>query len=225
METADDVDSLPFRDRPAAGRALGAALRDRHDSSAVVLGLPRGGVPVAAEVAAALQAPLDVYVVRKLGAPDQPELAMGAIAGGGVRVLNEGLVHRLGVSGDAVEQVAAAELVELLRREHEYRGDQPPPELAGCTVLLVDDGLATGATMRAAVEAVRAARPERVVVAVPVGSPDACALVGAVADEVVCLHSPESFGTVGAHYADFTQTTDEQVRRLLVDRPGDAVPD
>lgn len=211
--------ALPFADRTEAGRALGAALRGRWDDEALlVLGLPRGGVPVAAEVAAALQAPLDVLVVRKLGTPGQPELAMGAIASGGVRVLNPSVVRVLGIADDAIEDVAAGELVELERRERGFRGDRPRPELAGRTVVIVDDGLATGATVRAAVEAVQSASPSRVVVAVPVGSPEACALVGEVADEVVCLHAPPRFGAVGAYYTDFTQTSDDEVQRLIGER-------
>jgi putative phosphoribosyl transferase len=207
---------LPFDDRAAAGRALGAALQGRFpDERVVVLGLPRGGVPVAAEVAAALRAPLDVFVVRKLGTPGHRELAMGALASGGARVLNEDLIRSLGVSDEAVERVAAAELVELRRREQLYRGDRPRVDVAGCTALLVDDGLATGASVLAAVQAVRAARPARVVVAVPVGAPEACRRLSAVADEVVCLHAPPGFGAVGTYYRDFRQTSDDEVERLL----------
>jgi putative phosphoribosyl transferase len=205
-----------FRDRADAGRALAAEVAERwRDEPLVVLGLPRGGVPVAAEVAAALQAPLDVFVVRKLGAPGQRELAIGAIATGGVRVLNEDLVRRLGVTRETVEEITREELEELHRRETQYRGERGAVELAGRTVVLVDDGLATGATVMAAVEAVRAAGPLRVVVAVPVGSPEACARVAAAADEVVCLHAPRGFGAVGAYYDDFGQTTDSEVRQLL----------
>lgn len=207
---------LPFRDRRAAGAALGAELAGRIDGGdVVVLGLPRGGVPVAAEVATALRAPLDVFVVRKLGAPGQPELAIGALASGGVRVLNHGLVEQLRVDAQTLSRVTEAESTELRRREQAYRGDRPPVELTGRTVVLVDDGLATGATVLAAVRAVRAGSPGRVVVAVPVGSPQACERVAEVADDVVCLHAPSSFGAVGAHYLDFRQTTDDQVRALL----------
>jgi putative phosphoribosyl transferase len=207
---------LPFRDRAEAGAALAAALRDRFaDDRLVVLGLPRGGVPVAAPVAEALHAPLDVFVVRKLGTPGQPELAMGAIASGGVRVLNTALVDRLGIDDDALERVTREESAELRRRERQYRGDRPPVDLAGRTVVLVDDGLATGASVRAAVEAVRAAAPHRIVVAVPVGAPESCARVAEVADDVVCLHSPASFGAVGTYYLDFGQTSDDEVQRLL----------
>jgi putative phosphoribosyl transferase len=207
---------LPFRDRAEAGAALAAALRDRFaDDRLVVLGLPRGGVPVAAPVAEALRAPLDVFVVRKLGTPGQAELAMGAIASGGVRVLNTALVDRLGIDDDALERVTREESAELRRRERQYRGDRPPVDLAGRTVVLVDDGLATGASVRAAVEAVRAAAPHRIVVAVPVGAPESCARVAEVADDVVCLHSPASFGAVGTYYLDFGQTSDDEVQRLL----------
>jgi putative phosphoribosyl transferase len=215
------ADDAPFADRRAAGAALGAAVRERLAGSpaagqgAVVLGLPRGGVPVAAEVASALGAPLDVFVVRKLGAPGQPELAMGAIATGGVRVLNEDLLRRLGASPEDVAAVAAREGEELRRRERAYRGDRDPLPLTGRCVVVVDDGLATGASVLAAVQAVRATGPGRVLVAVPVGAPEACRRVAAVADDVVCLRSPRAFGAVGAHYRDFTQTTDDEVRALL----------
>lgn len=208
--------SLPFADRAEAGRALGAALRQQWTGEPpVVLGLPRGGVPVAAPVAAALQAPLDVLVVRKLGTPGRPELAMGAIASGGIRVLNLSALRRRGIDDAAVERVAAQELVELERQERAFRGERARPELSGRTVVLVDDGLATGATLRAAVEAVRTTAPARVVAAVPVGAPEAVALLERVADELVCLHAPSRFGAVGAYYRDFTQTTDAQVQALL----------
>lgn len=207
---------VPFDDRVQAGRELAARLTAHPGlEDAVVLGLPRGGVPVAAQVAAALGAPLDVFVVRKLGVPGQPELAMGAIAGGGVRVLNESLVRQLGVSEAAIDDVAGRESTELARREREYRGDRPPVPIADRTVVLVDDGLATGATMRAAVEAVRTAGPARIVVAVPVGAPETCQSMDEVADDVLCLHAPERFGAVGAFYVDFGQTSDDEVRRAL----------
>lgn len=163
-------------------------------------------MPVAAEVAAALRASFDVFVVRKLGVPGQPELAMGAIASGGVRVLNEAIVRHLGISAAAIDEVAERELSELARRERVYRGDRSAIQLAGLTVVLVDDGLATGATMRAAVEAVRASGPGRIVVAVPVGASASCQLVADVADDVVCLHAPVSFGAVGVYYTGFGQT-------------------
>ena len=209
---------MRFDDRAAAGQALGDALRGRwRGESPVVLGLPRGGVPVAAGVAAALSAPLDVLVVRKLGVPGQPELAMGAVAGGGVQVLNPSVIRELGISSAVVERVTAAEQAEVARRERAYRGDRPYPSLRGRVVLLVDDGLATGATMRAAVDAVRSAEPARVVVAVPVASAEARDLVDAVADEVVCLSVPAGFGAVGLHYRDFRQTSDDEVRGLLAE--------
>lgn len=204
-----------FRDRTAAGQALGAALAGRWPGERlVVLGLPRGGVPVAAEVATALDAPLDVFVVRKLGTPRQPELAMGAIASGGLRVLNDHVIGQLRIPPDVIEQVSAVERAELERRERTYRGARPPLDLSG-TVVLVDDGLATGATMRAAVQAVRTSAPTRIVVAVPVGPADTCAALAKEADEVVCLHTPALFTAVGGFYDDFHQTTDEEVRRLL----------
>lgn len=206
----------PFADRVEAGRALGGALRGRWGQDPpLVLGLPRGGVPVAAQVAAALGAPLDVLVVRKLGLPIHPELAMGAIASGGIRVLNRQVLGAFAISDDVVEQVARVELVELARRERAFRGDRPRPALTGRTVVLVDDGLATGATVRAAVQAVRSAGPQSVVVAVPVGAPAAVRLVADVADDVVCLHAPSGFHAVGSCYGDFAQTTDDEVRRLL----------
>lgn len=205
----------PFADRSEAGRLLGARLSDLRGEDVVVLGLPRGGVPVAAEVAHALDAPLDVFVVRKLGAPGRPELAMGAIATGGVQVRNEGVVQQLGISAEAIDEVAADELRELRRREREYRGDRPPPEMSGRVVLLVDDGLATGSTMLAAVQAVRQLGPRRLVVAVPVGARQSCDAVAEVADEVVCLRAPQDFMAVGFHYEDFSQTSDDEVREAL----------
>lgn len=214
--------NLPFADRADAGVALGSALTGRVEGDdVVVLGLPRGGVPVAARVAHALHAPLDVFVVRKLGAPGHPELAMGAIATGGVRVLNRSVVRHLRVDDDALERVTQQEQREVHRRVREYRGDRPALVLEGRVVVLVDDGLATGATMLAAVEAVRAAGPARVVVAVPVGAADSCARVAGVADDVVCLHTPARFGAVGAYYRDFRQTTDGEVQRLLGVARGD----
>lgn len=207
---------MRFDDRIAAGQALGEALRGRWSGQPpVVLGLPRGGVPVAAGVAASLAAPLDVLVVRKLGVPGQPELAMGAVAGGGVQVLNPSVIAALGIRPDDVQRVIAAEQAEVARRERAYRGDRPRPVLRNRSVVLVDDGLATGATMRAAVEAVRSAGSSRLVVAVPVASEEARALVAAVADEVVSLSVPVGFGAVGLHYGDFRQTSDDEVQRLL----------
>lgn len=205
-----------FRDRVDAGRRLAEALRRYAGTpDLLVLALPRGGVPVAHEVARALQAPLDVYLVRKLGVPGHEELAMGAIAPGGVRVLNTDVIQMLGITEDQVAAVAADEERELERRDREYRGGRPAPEIHGRTVLLVDDGLATGSTMRAAAAAVRAQHPQRLVVAVPVGAPDTCEALRQEADEVVCALAPEPFQAVGLWYDDFSQTTDAEVREIL----------
>src|SRR5207302_345843 len=181
----------------------------------LVLALPRGGVPVAYEVAHRLGAPLDVFVVRKLGVPGYEELAMGAVATGGVRVLNDQIVERLGLPEYVIDAVAAREHQELARRERLYRGGRPPPDVRGRTVILVDDGLATGATMRAAIMALRQLQPARIVVAVPTASPDTCKELKAEADDVVCAITPEPFLAVGHWYEDFSQTTDEEVRDLL----------
>jgi len=207
---------MRFRDRTEAGRALAAKLKKYAGRPDVlVLALPRGGVPVAYEVARELNAPLDVFLVRKLGLPEREELAMGAIATGGVRVLNEDVIRVLHVPDEVIDAVAAEQQRELERRERLYRGDRPPPEVGGRTVILVDDGLATGSTMRAAIAALRKQRPARVVVAVPVGAPDTCAEFRDEADEVVCARTPEPFFAVGLWYADFSQTTDEEVHDLL----------
>jgi predicted phosphoribosyltransferase len=184
----------------------------------VVLALPRGGVPVAYEVARALEAPLDLFLVRKLGTPGHRELAMGAIASGGVRVLNDDVVRWYGIPQDAIDAVAREEELELRRRELTYREGREPAPIDGRAVILVDDGLATGSTMRAAVKAVRQRQPSRVVVAVPVGARETCDELSAIADEVVCVRTPEPFSAVGQWYLDFDQTTDEEVRRLLSDR-------
>lgn len=205
-----------FADRRDAGRQLAAELtayRGRDD--VLVLGLPRGGVPVAFEVALALQAPLDVFVVRKLGAPGHEELAMGAIASGGTRVLNRRVVEAYGVSEEDMQTVADREAVELARREQAYRGGRPPPSVEGRTVILVDDGLATGASMRAAIVALREQGAERVVAAVPVSSVETCAEFEGLVDEMVCARTPQPFVAVGLWYDDFSATTDEEVRRLL----------
>jgi len=209
--------SAPYRDRVDAGRQLAALLRDfAHRDDLLVLGLPRGGVPVAHEVARALGAPLDVFVVRKLGLPGHDELAMGAIASGGVRLVNDDVVNTFGVTADEIARVAAREERELERRERLYRGDgRPPPVVTGRTVLLVDDGLATGASMRAAVEALRAQHPKAIVVAVPVAPAESCDVLRGVADDVVCALTPEPFDAVGLWYDDFRQTTDEEVHELL----------
>ena len=205
-----------FKDRRDAGRQLAQALRSYAGRSDVlVLGLPRGGVPVAFEVAQALGAPLDVFIVRKLGMPRYQELAIGAIASGGVRVLNEGLIRTAGVSQLDIEAVTAAEERELNRRLRRYRGDRPLPEIAGRTVILIDDGLATGSTMQAAVMALRQERPAAIVVAVPTAPPETCDAFRGLVEEVVCAVTPEPFYGVGLWYQDFSQTTDEEVHELL----------
>lgn len=218
-----------FRSRREAGQRLARQLlplADRH--RLVVLALPRGGVPVAAEIATELKVPFDVFVVRKLGVPGHEELAMGAVASGGVRVLNPEVIEPLGIPQAAIDLVAAKELKEIERREREYRGDRPLPALAGATVVLVDDGVATGSTMLAAVEAVRMYRPASVVVAAPVMSRDAIQMLRRAVDACVYLAAPEPFFGVAAWYADFEQVTDDEVRELLLiggvqEREGDHV--
>ena len=205
-----------FYDRVEAGQLLAEKLGGyANQPDVLVLGLPRGGVPVAAEIARALDAPLDVFVVRKLGLPGHEELAMGAIATGGVRVLNDDVIRSTGVGTDEIEEATAAQRLELDRREHLYREGRPAPVLRGRTVVLVDDGIATGATMRAAVAALRATEPGWIVVAAPVAPPDVCARLESEADELVCLARVEPFGAVGSWYVDFPQVTDEEVRQLL----------
>ena len=209
----------PFEDRRHAGRVLAGQLEPyKGRSGVVVLALPRGGVPVAHEVARALGVPLDVFLVRKLGVPGRRELAMGAIASGGIRVLNEEVVSAFRLPEAVIDAVAREEQAELERRERTYRDGRTPVELRGRTVLLIDDGLATGATMKAAVEAVRARDPARVVVAVPVGSPESCREFSDIADEIVCARAPESFAAVGQWYRDFSETSDEEVCELLRER-------
>jgi predicted phosphoribosyltransferase len=210
-----------YEDRADAGRALAAALAAwRGAANAIVLGLPRGGVPVAYEIAAALGLPLDVLLVRKLGLPAQPELAMGAIASGGALVVNDEVVRYLTPGDDAFETVRAREQRELERREREYRGDRPPLDVRDRTGILVDDGLATGATMEAAVRSLRALGAARVVVAVPVASIEARERIASLADEIVCLATPEWFSAVGQWYRDFGQTSDAEVRELLARSTG-----
>jgi putative phosphoribosyl transferase len=205
-----------FRDRQEAGRLLAEALHEYAGSPGVlVLALPRGGVPVAHEVARALGAPLDVMLVRKLGVPGHEELAMGAIATGGVRILSDDVVEALGIPERVIATVAAAESQELERRERAYREGRPDPDVRDRTVILVDDGLATGATMRAAAVALRALNAGRLVVAVPVAPPESCAALHSVVDEVVCLATPDPFVAVGAWYEDFSETSDDEVREML----------
>jgi predicted phosphoribosyltransferase len=205
-----------FRDRAEAGQVLAQRLkRYARRPDVLVLGLPRGGVPVAYEVARELQAPLDVYLVRKLGVPGRAELAMGAIGSGGVRVLNDDIVHLLQIPPELIEEVSTEERHELERRERLYRDDRPAPEVRGRIVILIDDGLATGSTMRAAVAGLRRQQPGRIVVAVPVGAADTCTELRQFADEVVCARAPDPFLAVGLWYDDFSQTTDAEVRSLL----------
>ena len=205
-----------FRDHTDAGRRLASRLGEYAGRPGLlVLALPRGGVPVAFEVARSLGAPLDVFLVRKLGVPGHEELAMGAIATGGVRVVNEAVVRELGISGEVIDAVAARERAELERRALAYRGERPAPEVLGRTVFLVDDGLATGSTMRAAALAVRRQGPARVVVAVPVAARATCDELRAEVEDIVCAATPEPFFGVGRWYQDFSQTTDEEVRELL----------
>jgi putative phosphoribosyl transferase len=206
----------PFRDRTEAGRRLAEKLaRYAGQPDAIVLALPRGGVPVAYEVAMALNAPLDVYLVRKLGVPGHEELALGAIATGGVRVLLPEVIREADVPEHTVERVTQQELRELERRERAFRGDRPPPEVRGRTVILVDDGLATGATMRAAIAALKQQGPAHIVVAVPTAAPQTCESMRREVDDVVCAITPEPFYAVGLWYDDFAQTTDDEVRALL----------
>src|SRR5438874_818659 len=205
-----------FQDRKEAGELLAEELSAyAHRDDVLVLALPRGGVPVAYEVARALDVPLDVFVVRKLGVPGYEELAMGAVASGDVRVLNHEIVQSLDISDELIEQVTAAERQELWRRERLYRDDRPPNDLTGRVVILVDDGLATGATMKAAAEALRQRGPARIVVAVPVAASPTCVEFRDLVDEVICARTPEPFRAVGIWYEDFSQTTDDEVRMLL----------
>ena len=205
-----------FRDRTEAGKYLATKLQKYKDQpDVVVLALPRGGVPVAFEVAQALGVPLDIFLVRKLGVPGHEELAMGAIATGGVRVLNEETVEYLRIPDRIIDAVAAEELKELERRELAYRGNRPEPDVKGKTVILIDDGLATGSTIRAAAQALRQQQPARIIVAVPVAAPETCDEYRIGVDEIICAVTPEPFLGVGMWYLDFSQTTDEEVRDLL----------
>lgn len=205
-----------FRDRSDAGQYLATKLlqyKDRED--VLVLALPRGGVPVAFEVAQVLQVPMDIFLVRKLGVPGHEELAMGAIATGGVRVLNEDTVNYLGIPPDVIDSITEMELKELKRREIAFRGNRPEPNVKGKTVILIDDGLATGSTIRAAAQALRGQDPARIIVAVPVSAPQTCDEYRMGVDEIVCAVTPKRFLGVGRWYHDFSQTTDEEVRDLL----------
>src|SRR5438309_10918984 len=205
-----------YRDRIDAGKQLASRLADyANRDDVLVLALPRGGVPVSYEVAKTLRASLDIFLVRKLGVPGHEELAMGAIASGGVRVLNREVVDYLRIPGEVIDAVAADELWELERRERAYRGNRPEPDVRGKTVILVDDGLATGSTMRAAAAALRQQRPARIIVAVPVSAPQTCDEYRMGVDEIVCATTPEPFYGVGRWYKDFSQTTDEEVSDLL----------
>ena len=206
-----------FRDRREAGRELARLLVGYATrSDLLILALPRGGVPVGYEIAQALHAPLDVLIVRKLGMPGHEELAMGAIASGGIRVLHDEVIQVVGLPESVIDEVTADEQKELLRREREYRGDRPRLSIEDRIVVLVDDGLATGSTMRAALAAVRQRRPAKVIVAVPVAAPDTCAELKSEADEVYCARTPAFFFGVGQWYEDFSQTSDEEVRELLL---------
>lgn len=205
-----------FQDRVQAGELLGHRLkRYANRTDVLVLGLPRGGIPVAAEVAKRLNAPLDVFVVRKLGVPGHRELAMGAIATGGIHVLNQDIIFHLGLPGEIIEAVADEEREELQRREITYRGDDTPPEIRGKIIILVDDGIATGSTIRAAAQAVHQQQPRRLIIAVPVAPLSTCAELEKLADEVIVLIAPREFYAVGEWYEEFSQTSDEEVIRLL----------
>lgn len=208
--------TLPFINRTEAGHLLGDALQSYADrSEVIILALPRGGVPVGFEVAKALNAPLDLMLVRKLGVPGRSELAMGAIATGGARVLNQDVIAMYNISAETIDQVAANEQSELQRRYQAYRDELPAPDLNNRCVILVDDGIATGATMRAAVAALRQAGPSEIVVAVPVGAPTTLNLLRNEADKVICLAVPDMLFSIGQWYSDFTQVSDEEVRKLL----------
>src|SRR5689334_2379004 len=205
-----------FANRTEGGCLLAEKLaKYSNRNDVIVLGLPRGGVPVAYEVAKRLRAPLDVFIVRKLGVPGFEELAAGAIASGGVRVLNDDVMRAIPHADEAIEAVTARETAELQRREHEYRDGRSAPELRGRVVILIDDGLATGATMRAAVKALRQSGATKIVVAVPVGPPDSCREIEKEADEIICLSTPIFFQAVGQYYEDFSQTSDDDVREFL----------
>lgn len=207
---------MAFANRARAGEYLARCLQAyTNHPEVLLLALPRGGVPVAYEVARKLSLPMDIMLVRKLGVPGQEELAFGAVAAGGIRVLNDDIIDMLDIPDDIIDGIAAREEAEIDRREEAYRDGRSPPNVSDKTVILIDDGLATGSTMRAAVLALRALQPRRIVVAVPVGSAETCLRLREVADEVVCAHTPEPFFSVGAWYEDFAQTSDDEVRALL----------
>jgi len=213
-----------FRDRTDAGQQLAVRLaKYANRPDVIVLALPRGGVPVAFEVAKALGAPLDVFLVRKLGVPGWEELAFGAIASGGIRVLNPDIVQRLGLSHEVIDRVAAVAQQELERREHKFRGDRPPLQLRGRIVIVIDDGIATGATVRAAVQAIRQQEPASVVLAVPVAPPQTCAELREQVDDLVCLKTPVELDAIGLWYKDFGQTTDDEVCELLAQARGEQI--
>lgn len=207
--------SALFADRKEAGKMLAASLTEYRGQNALVLGIPRGGVPLAAEVAEVIEGELDVLVARKLGAPGSPELAIGAVTSNGGRYLNDRLIEEIGVSNDYLQWITAAEMDEAHRRETRFREDRPAPKIEGRTVIVVDDGLATGATMRASVRSVHKSAPARLIVAVPVGSRGACESLEAEADEVLCPHQPEAFFGIGEFYENFEPTEDDEVRRIL----------
>lgn len=205
-----------FQNRIEAGQQLATRLKSyANRPDVMVLGLPRGGVPIAYEVAKALNAPLDICLVRKLGVPGHKELAMGAIASGGVRVLNYDVISWLGISSKVIDEVAARELRELQRRDRAYRGDRPQPEIGDRTVILIDDGIATGSTIRAAIAILKPQHPKQLVVAVPVAPPQVCDELSTEVDQVVCLITPKELYAIGLWYEDFSQTTDEEVHNLL----------
>ncbi len=205
----------PFEDRRDAGRRLAGKLLRFKDELTVVFALPRGGVPVGYEISRAIEAPLDVFVSRKLGAPDQPEFGIGAVAAGGVRVLNQDVVRRLGIPDDYVQKITAQEFAEVERRLRYFRGERPEPEVGGRTAILVDDGLATGVTARAAVQALRLRKPRRLVLAAPVCAAQTADLFKTAVDELICLEAPSDLGAIGFWYRNFEQTSDEEVVELL----------
>jgi putative phosphoribosyl transferase len=207
--------SPPFEDRREAGRRLAGKLSRFGGERCVVFGLPRGGVPVGYEISHALGAPLDVFVSRKLGAPDQPEFGIGAVAAGGVRILNTDVIRRLGIPDEYVERITAQEVAEVNRRLRFFRGGRPEPEVGGRTAILVDDGLATGVTARAAVEALRLRKPQRLILAAPVCAAQTAELFESRVDELICLAAPSDLGAIGLWYKNFEQTTDEEVVQLL----------